>query len=55
MNVVLPIERQNKMKKRRFSDEEKMAILKEVRARDHSGGDLRQAQYWGATLSRMEA
>lgn len=32
MDVVLPLERQNEMKKSRFSDEEKIAILKEVRA-----------------------
>ena len=31
MRVVLPLERQNEMKKSRFSDEEKIAILKEVR------------------------
>lgn len=33
MNVVLRLKKeQNKMKKSRFSDEEKIAILKEVRA-----------------------
>lgn len=32
MSVVLPLERQNKKKKSRFSEEEQIAILKQVRA-----------------------
>lgn len=55
MNVVLRLERQKEVKKNRFSEERKIAILKEVRAAATVVGTCARYNNRVTNLSWMEA